>query len=152
MYTRIVVDYHPQKDDLNRVRITMGGNLTNYPYELTTRTADLTLSKMLWNSTISTPEAYFCTADVKIFYLETPMERYEYMRMHMKLIPEEIIDLYNLHDKVKGEYSYMEIRAGMYGLPQAGRLANNLLHKNIAKHGYYEQPHTPGLWKHETRC
>ena len=43
-YARIVVDYRPQKDDPNRVRITIGGNLIDYPFELTTRTADLTTS------------------------------------------------------------------------------------------------------------
>ena len=50
-YARIVVDYRPQKADPNRVRITVGGNLINYPGELTTRTADLVTSKILWNST-----------------------------------------------------------------------------------------------------
>jgi hypothetical protein len=56
-YARIVVDYRPQKADPNRVRITAGGNLINYPGELTTRTAVLTTSKILWNSTLSTPGA-----------------------------------------------------------------------------------------------
>ena len=37
-YARIVVDYRPQKDDPNRVRITVRGNLINYPGELTTHT------------------------------------------------------------------------------------------------------------------
>jgi hypothetical protein len=45
----------------------------------------------------------------------------------------------------------MEIRKGMYGLPQAGILANKLLKKRLARHGNFEQPHTPGLWKHVTR-
>jgi len=45
----------------------------------------------------------------------------------------------------------MEIRKGMYGLPQAGILANKLLKKRLAKQGYYELPHTPGLWKHISR-
>ena len=36
----------------------------------------------------------------------------------------------------------------MYGLPQAGILANKLLKKRLAPHGYYELPHTPGLFKH----
>ena len=44
-YARIVVDYRPQKNDPNRVRITAGGNLIPYPFELTTRTADITTSK-----------------------------------------------------------------------------------------------------------
>ena len=42
----------------------------------------------------------------------------------------------------------MQIEKGMYGLPQAGILANKLLRKRLAPHGYYELPHTPGLWKH----
>ena len=56
-YAHIVVDYRPQKTDPNRVRITAGGNLITYPFELTTRTADLPTSKILWNSTISTENA-----------------------------------------------------------------------------------------------
>ena len=54
-YARIVVDYRSHKKDPNRVRITAGGNLIKYLYELTTRTADLTTSKIMWNSVISTP-------------------------------------------------------------------------------------------------
>jgi hypothetical protein len=40
---------------------------------------------------------------------------------------------------------------GMYGLPQAGMLANKLLKERLDKHGYFETTHTPGLWKHITR-
>jgi len=36
----------------------------------------------------------------------------------------------------------------MHGLPQAGILANKLLHECLAKRGYFELPHTPGLWTH----
>ena len=56
-YARIVIDYRSQKKDPNRVQITAGGNLIEYPYELTTRTADLPTSKILWYSTISTKNA-----------------------------------------------------------------------------------------------
>ena len=42
----------------------------------------------------------------------------------------------------------MEINKGMYGLPQSGILANKILKKRIAKDGYFEIPHTHGLWKH----
>ena len=43
-YAQVVVDFHPQKADPHRICITAGGNLINYPGELTTRTADLTTS------------------------------------------------------------------------------------------------------------
>jgi hypothetical protein len=36
----------------------------------------------------------------------------------------------------------------MYGLPQAGILANQLLEKCLAIKGYYQCQHTPGLWHH----
>ena len=73
-YARIVVDYRPQKSDPNRVRITAGGNLITYPFELTTRTANLPTSKILWNSTISTKDAKYICIDIKNMYLATPME------------------------------------------------------------------------------
>ncbi len=38
----------------------------------------------------------------------------------------------------------------MYSLPQAGILANKLLKKCLAKHGYFKQLHTPGLWRHKS--
>ena len=61
------------------------------------------------------------------------------------------MDAYNLHDCVKNGYVYMEIRMGLYGLPQAGMLANKFLKENLALDGYCEVPHTPGLWKHFCR-
>jgi len=150
-YARIVVDYCEQKDDPNRVRITVGGNLIDYPGELTTRTADLTTTKLMWNSVISTEGARYMCADIKSFYLETPLDRTEYMRMPLDLIPPEFQEAYGLQEKAKNGFVYMAILKGMYGLPQAGILANKLLKKRLAKHGYFEMPHTPGLWKHVSR-
>ncbi len=39
----------------------------------------------------------------------------------------------------------------VWGLPQAGILANKLLQKHLLPHGYYECMNTPGLWKHKIR-
>jgi CheY-like chemotaxis protein len=41
-------------------------------------------------------------------------------------------------------------KKGMYGLPQAGRLANDRLGKLLGQHGYRPVPLTPGLWRHDT--
>ena len=147
-YTRIVVDYRPQKADPNRVRLTAGGNLIDYPGELTTRTADLTTTKILWNSVISTKDARYLCLDIKNFYLGTPMDRFEYMKMPINIFPAETIEQYNLHKHAKNGFVYLEIRKAIYGLPQAGILANKLLRQRLRPHGYYEVPHTPGLWKH----
>jgi hypothetical protein len=76
-YARIVIDHRPHKEDPNRVRITVGGNLINYPFEITTHTTDMVSLKLLWNSTISTKGARFAGADIKNMYLETPLDRFE---------------------------------------------------------------------------
>jgi len=38
----------------------------------------------------------------------------------------------------------------MYGLPQAGKIANDQLIKFLAPHGYRPVPITPGLWRYDT--
>ena len=63
-YGRIVVDYRAQKADPNRVWITAGGKLIDNLGELTTRTADLTTAKILWNSVLSTERAKFMCLDI----------------------------------------------------------------------------------------
>jgi hypothetical protein len=73
-YERIVIDHWPQKDNPNHVRIPVSGNLIDYPYEHTTQTANMVLSKIMWNSVISTPNAKFGSADIKNMYLETPLD------------------------------------------------------------------------------
>ena len=39
----------------------------------------------------------------------------------------------------------------MYGLPQSGKIANDLLVKRMRDDGYYPCQFTPGLWRHVWR-
>jgi hypothetical protein len=150
-YARVVVDFRPQKADPHRIRITAGGNLINYPGELSTRTADLTTSKLMWNSVLSTPGAKYMCLDIKNFYLTAPLDRFEYMKMPIGLFPTWIATQYNLAKHVLNGFVYLEMRRAVWGLPQAGILANKLLRKRLLPHGYFECNNTPGLWKHITR-
>ncbi len=60
------------------------------------------------------------TADMKDYFLCTPMDRYEYLKILYSMIPEEIRLQYNLADLVEPDgYVYCEVRKGMYGLKQA---------------------------------
>jgi hypothetical protein len=128
-YGRFVVDVRPNKEEVHRVRLTVGGNLIKYDGDVLTRSADLTTSKCLWNSVISTTGAKYMCLDVKNIYLGTPMEHFEYLRIPMKLIPLEIITQYALLPLVSDGHIYIEVQKGVYGLPQAGILANLLLAK-----------------------
>ncbi len=71
--------------------------------------------------------------------------------MPIKLIPQSFVEEFDLQCKTKDRFVYMEIRYSMYGLPQVGILANQLLKKRLPKYGYYKVPYTHGLWKQHTR-
>ena len=73
------------------------------------------------------------------------------MRFRLSMIPMEIRIQYKLDKLAVDGWVYVEIVKGMYGLPQAGRLANDLLKSRLAPHGYFECRHTPGLWRHKWR-
>ena len=79
------------------------------------------------------------------------MKRYEYVRIKLLDIPDEIPQQYQLAHLVHNGYVYLEVRKGMYGLPQAGILAYNLLVKRLKKHGYAPCTTITGLWKHTNR-
>jgi hypothetical protein len=150
MYTRVVVNFCPQKLDPHQIWITAGSNLINYPGELTTKTADLTTSKLMWNSILSTKGAKFMCLDIKNFYLTAPLDCFEYMKMPLSLFPPWTKEQYNLDKLTKNRFVYLEMRRAIWGLPQAGILANKLLRKRLIPHGYYECKYTLGLWRHLT--
>ena len=55
-------------------------------------------TKLLLNSVISDAKhnARFVSADLKDFFLASPMDRPEYMKMNIKYIPSDIIEKYKL--------------------------------------------------------
>ena len=64
------------------------------------------------------------TMDIKDFYLNTPMARYEYMRLKLSNMPDDVIEHSNLQAIATANgFVYCKIRKGMYGLPQAGIIA-----------------------------
>jgi hypothetical protein len=150
-YLRLVVADKPNKENPRRVRFTAGGDQIKYPGDVSTKTSGLNTAKIFLNSVISTPGARFCAFDIKDFYLNTPMERYEYMRIPVHQIPKEIYDQYNLQEITHNGFVYVEIRKGIYGLPQAGILANTQLIELLAANGYHQCTHTHGLFTHTTR-
>jgi hypothetical protein len=137
-YARVVVNHRPQKADPNRIQITAGGNLINYPGKLTTQTANITTAKLLWNSMLSTPRAKYMTLDIKNFYLSALLDRFKYMRIPFTPFPPWIVKQYALKDKVLNGHIYLEMRRAVWGLPQAGILANKLLEKRLAPHKYFK--------------
>ena len=68
------------------------------------------LVKIMLNSVISTPGAKFMSIDIKNFYLATPMDRYEYLKLKLCDIPAEIINEYGLRNIATPDESvYVEV-------------------------------------------
>ncbi len=150
MYGRICCNYCEQKKDAYRIRITTRGNSINYSGDCRIPTADLLTVILLLNSIISTPYAKFMCIDIKDFYLCTPMSWYKYFWMKLELFPNDIIGEYNPPNKVdaRGDIHW-EVRWGMYRLPQAGIIAQELLERRLLKAGYKQSKITPGYWTHQ---
>jgi hypothetical protein len=129
----------------------VGRDRLDYSGDVATTTAYITTFKILINSTHSTEDAAMMMLDIKNYYLGTLLPRFEYMKMLLSRFPEEIIQKYNLNALAVDGWVYIEIRKGMYGLKQAGILANQLLQTRLAPFGYYPACHNPGLWLHNTR-
>jgi hypothetical protein len=130
----------------------VGGNLIDYPGVTRTPGADITTFKIHVNDVLSTPGAHCLNLDVSNFYLNTPMPEPEFMKIPIRRIPDEVIQEYKLTDLVDPDGNvWIRINKGMYGPPQAGKLAFDLLQSRLTPHGYYPCRHTPGLWRHQTR-
>jgi len=136
-YGLITTLVRPEKiDEPNRTRLVAGGDRVHYPGDAGTPTADLLTVKLLINSIVSTNGARFMTMDIKDFYLNTPIARFEYMRLQIADMPDDVIAHDTLRDNATPDgYIYCEIQKGMYGLPQAGIIAQLLLEEGLAKHG-----------------
>ena len=78
------------------------------------------------------------------------MDRYEYIWMKLYKFPKHTIQQYDLCRKAKNGTVYLKICQSLYGVLQAGKLANNYLPEKLRPSGYYVT-HTPGLWKHSSR-
>ncbi len=149
-YARTVCVYCNGKKDKYRTRIMMGSNLVNYPGDCRTPSADLITVKLLLNSIISTHHSKFMTLDHKDFYLMAPMKCYKYFSMTIELFPQDIINKYDLKDKVDHNgNAHCKVRCGMYGLRQAGIIAQELLQECLLAAKYSQSKLTPGYWKHE---
>ena len=150
-HTSVICKVRPQKKYPKRMKITISGNRICYLGDVVTPTASLELFKLLINSVLSRKGARFLCFDIKNFYLGTPLDRPKYARIHLKDIPQEFIAEYNLTNYARGSWVYFCICKGVYGLPQAGKLSNDLLQKRLSNKGYYEAATTPGLWFHKWR-
>jgi hypothetical protein len=85
------------------------------------------------------------TINIKDFCLMTPMKRYKYFCLKINIFTQDIINKYNLCDNVDANRNvFCKLRRGMYGHPQAGIIAQELLEEQLIVAGYQQSKLTPG--------
>ena len=102
-------EVRPQKSDPYRTRITIGGNRIAYPGDAGTRTGSIETFKLLINITLSTPGADLACFDIANFYLGTPLDRPEFVKIQLSVIPDEFVDEYNLITLAYNGWVYFKI-------------------------------------------
>ena len=116
------------KSEPNRVRITVGGDKLDYLFDAGSPAANLLETKVLINSTIlDAPKgARFLTADVKDFFLASPMLHPEYMKVHIRHIPLDIQQRYNIQAKATDNgFVYVRIKKECMDLSKQQFLLRN---------------------------
>jgi hypothetical protein len=114
-YATYVLDYRPLNSQAHIIRITVGGDKLSYPDDAGSPAANILETKKLINSVISDAKtgARFMSADAKVFFLNSPMQRPEYMKVSYDHIPEDIKRKYNLASKVtQSGHLYIKIKKG----------------------------------------
>ena len=96
-------------------------------FDISTPTVSLEFINLMINIVLSRHNARFSAFATKNFYLDTPMEKPEYVRVKLEDVPQEFVEEYHLLENERHGWVYFEIVRGCYGLPQSGKLANNLL-------------------------
>ena len=69
---------------MNRTRLTVGGNIIDYPGEVATPTSDMLVAQILFNNVISKKRARFMIIDISNLYLMTQLKRPEYICIHVR--------------------------------------------------------------------
>lgn len=92
------------------------------------------------------------TVDIKHFYLNTLLKRFEYLKLKLTDLPDDVITYYDFHEKgPPNGFIYIEVRKGMYGLAQAVFLAQELFKERLNEKRFKQYKFTPGLQIHASK-
>ena len=137
--------------DTYRVRLAYGGDNSDYEGERTSTMAEITAVKIAFNTIVSDATLDYCTLDLKDMYLQSTLDRPEYMFMPLAMIPMELRKELGMTHLPESTRILWEVYKALYGMPQAGRLAQHDLVRILKTGGYTMSPTTPCLFTHPTR-
>ena len=130
---RVSSYYNPQvKGKLNaagarvfRVRGVISSNISDY-----IGGADIQTFNLLCNAA-SSKRAHLAMGDIHDFYMMSVLDRPEYMWLKRNQVPPDVLA------RCGSAFVWHEDNKGIYGLPHAGRLAQEKLVALLARHSYH---------------
>ena len=158
-FKRTISYYNPQltvkiKDnqEVFRVRGTYGGNITDYTGLKAAQTANLPSVKILLNSVVSDVDAKFMTIDIKDYFLNSKLEKPEYMRIPINYFPIESQRQFDTNKFINKTNNtvIVEVTGSLYGLPQAAKVSYDDLLPLLINNNF-QLTTTPCVFKHKTR-
>jgi hypothetical protein len=103
--------------------------LINYEGNASVQTAGMGTAKLYWNSVVSMEKARYMCLNIKKLFLTAVLEYFEHMKIPLSLFPLWTIEQYNLKKLASDGWVYINMRRAVWGLPQAGILANKQLYQ-----------------------
>ena len=134
--------------DAFRCRLTYNGRLSTYTGTRSSSTIDILSVKCFLNSIISDADCTHITADIKDFYLQHKLDHPEYTSFPISWIPRSNRSEFNVANLPDDATLFYRIDKALYGMPQAGMIAQRELTRHLAQHGYVMSPNTPCHYTH----
>ena len=122
MYPGFTVAWRPEKDEPFRTRITASEDRLTYFGDVSTDSASMKTIKCHWNSVLSTPTAKYYKGGISNMHLKSWLKSPEYVKFELRLIPQVIIDYYDLEKYAVDGFVYAQINKSWYDLKQSRRI------------------------------
>lgn len=133
-----------------RARWAANSSRHEYLGPTSSRVAESATVHMLLNAVIS-EDAEFATIDIKDFYLGTMLDHLVYLKINKEMFSPAVTEEFELSKFIQdNKWIYFAVQRTIYGLPQAGKIAQDKL-VTVLQTGGYTETRTPGLFRHTQR-
>lgn len=148
----LVVREKPLPDGTTKAKVRGVADGSHLPIDepVMADTADIDVIKVHWNATVSSDRKR-AIIDAVNFYVGSEMTKHYYMVVRSSQLPESVRNSPTVIALMRGDRILVRIQKGLYGLPQAGRLARDRLVNHLGKADYVESEHVPSLFRHRHR-
>ena len=130
-------------------RLTYSGKNKPSGDETFQPTAQMDDVKVFLQSTV-TDQANLSAIDIKAYFLNTPLQKYKYLRLAYKHIPPAVIAQHKWQHYEQRGYVLFEIRRAMYGMDDAARKSFLLITQRLRARGYLSTERNPTVLVGET--